>query len=371
MTPRDRMLAALRLQPVDRVPHATYNLNPYGDNEHTRDATYAGLLDKVRQSAGVWHKIRCGGVGVDLGRPREGLIETRVEGRGDDRTRATVLHTPKGDLTSFTRIPEHKPARTLKPLIVSDEDAERFMSLPYEAPEWDVSRVRSFIEAAGEGGAPWVMYDEPFHAACRLYDFEDFCMRWATDPAGLLKIIDWHHERAKESLRALCRALKGLTCVLHTGGVEVCTPPMLPPSLFRRVITPRLTELTRIIHDSGHYAGVHCHGRVRHVLPEIIQAGTDLLEPIEPPDQGDISLAELLDLAKGKLCLVGYIQDQEFYTGRPGHMTRRVEEIARVVNGRTGYVMTPTCTPFEHPCSETYRANYMEWLVAAERVLGA
>ncbi len=121
-----------------------------------------------------------------------------------------------------------------------------------------------------------------------------------------------------------------------------------------------------MIHHAGLYAGIHCHGRVREVLPEIMAAGTDLLEPIEPPEQGNIALTELMQQAEGKLCLVGYIQDQEFYTARPGDMTRRVEEIARVVNGRTGYVMTPTCTPFEHPCSETYRRNYLEWLEAAE-----
>lgn len=67
---------------------------------------------------------------------------------------------------------------------------------------------------------------------------------------------------------------------------------------------------------------------------------------------------------------MGYIQDQEFHTAKPGEMTRRVEDIARVVDGRTGYIMTPTCTPFERPCTDVFRRNYLEWLEAAARILG-
>ncbi len=63
------------------------------------------------------------------------------------------------------------------------------------------------------------------------------------------------------------------------------------------------------------------------------------------------------------------IQDQEFYTAPPGFMTKRVEEIAKVVRGSTGYIMSPTCTPFQFPCSEIYRRNYLEWLNVAERLL--
>jgi len=213
-----------------------------------------------------------------------------------------------------------------------------------------------------------VMYSEPFSVTSSLYDFEDFCLRLAVDPAPLYKLTDWHHDRAVENLRRLAAACRDLECVLHTGGVERCTPPMLSPALFADLITPRLTELVGIIHDAGLYAGVHCHGRVREILPEVIRAEVDVLEPVEPPDQGNIPLEELLAQAEGEFCLVGYIQDQEFYTARPGVMTRRVEEIARMVGDRTGYVMTPTCTPFQYPCSETYARNYMEWLDAAAEI---
>jgi uroporphyrinogen-III decarboxylase len=142
----------------------------------------------------------------------------------------------------------------------------------------------------------------------------------------------------------------------------------MSPALFGKLVTPYMRKLAEVIHDGGLLCGIHCHGHVREVFPEMLKTGADLLEPIEPPDQGNITLAELMQQAEGRICLMGHIQDQEFYTAPPGHMTRQVEEIARVVHGRTGYIMSPTCTPFERPCSEIYARNYMEWLEAADRI---
>jgi uroporphyrinogen-III decarboxylase len=374
MTRKARLWAAVRHKPVDRVPYATYNLHPYAGldgaaPQHVKDPTYAELLDRVRARAGAFIKTGHGGVGEGLTRVKEGLIEQRIEGAGDARTRTSILHTPKGDLTRVTRVPENKPGMTVKPFVTCPEEMEKYMSIPYEAPVFNVANVRALYESAGDRALLCVGFAEPMYATANVLDFEDFCVRCITDLPLMLRWIDWAQERCLANLRLTVKACRGMDLLFHTGGPEVCTPPMMPPALFPKLVTPYLTQLNDVIHEAGFTAAVHCHGRVREVLPEIIRAGTDFLEPIEPPDQGNIGLAELMAQAAGHLCLMGHIQDQEFYTAPPGFMTRRVEEIAAVVRGRSGYIMSPTCTPFEFPCSETYRRNYAEWLDAAERIL--
>ncbi len=383
MTRRERMFAAIRRAPVDRVPYATYNLHPYGAgvqgyqtdktsarrSAHMDDATYAPLLTYVRARAGAFIKTGAAGLGEALSRPQPGRTETTITGEGDARTRTSVLHTPRGDLTCVTRIPVGKPGMTLKPYIVTDADIEAYMSIPYEPPEFDLSNTRAVYEDAGDRAIVSVSYAEPMHAVAALFDFEDFCIRCATELPTVLRFIGWAQERCVENMKRLSAACAGMDVVLHTGGPEICTPPMMAPSLFARLVTPTLKELVEIIHAAGLTAGVHCHGRVRDVFPEILKAGVDLLEPIEPPDQGDIGIAELMERAAGRLCLMGHIQDQELYSAPPGFMTQRVEAIARVVNGRTGYIMSPTCTPFEIPCTPVYQRNYLEWMEAAERLL--
>jgi len=371
MTRKERALAAIRREPVDRVPHATYNLHPYGPSAHSKDPSYAPLLEKVRADACAFIKADLGGIGDGLTRPRKDMKETRIEGAGDARTVTEILHTPKGDLTGVTRAPEDKPARTVKPFIASDADIERYMSIPYEPPRLDLAPARAVEAAAGGAAVVSVPFSEPMYSVAQLFDFEDFCIRCVTDLPAVLRFVDWAFDRCEANMKLLLEAARGTDLVLHTSGPEICTPPLMPPALFSRLVTPHLRRLIRLAHDAGMLAGVHCHGRVREVFPEILRTGADLLEPIEPPDQGNITLAELIVRAQGRICLMGHIQDQEFYSAPPGFMTRRVEEIARVVRGRTGYIMSPTCTPFQFPCSEIYRRNYLEWLDAAERLLAA
>jgi hypothetical protein len=368
MTRKERMLAAMRRQPVDRVPFSTYNLFPYAGSSHVEDPTYAPLLRKVAQCAGAFAKINPTPLAYGLVRQHPGLLDRRIEGAGDARLLHTILHTPRGDLTETTRIPENKPGRISKPFITSDADIETCLSLPYEPPEIDMTLARDFYASAGDRAVMGIIFTEPMSAVAELFDFEDFCLRCVTDLPAIRRMEDWAFERCRENLRRTVAACRGLDCILHTSGPELCTPPMLPPSLFGRLVTPYLRRLAEIIHDGGLLCGVHCHGRVREVFPELLKTGADLLEPIEPPDQGNITLAELMRQAGGRIGLMGHIQDQEFYTAPPGHMTRKVEEIARVVNGRTGYIMSPTGTPFERPCSKIYARNYVEWLEAADRI---
>lgn len=369
MTRKDRMLAAMRRQPVDRVPYATYNFHPYGENSHTREAAYAEMLDHVRTTAGALIKTGNGGLGEASTRRRPEMIETRTEGSGEARTITAVLHTPKGDLTSITRAPENKPAMVTKPFIAQDEDITRYMSIPYEPPVIDTGPTRTVCAAAGDRAVVCIEFRDPMFSVARLFDFEDFCIRCITDLSAVLRFIDWASERCEANMKLLIAATRDLDVVLHTSGPEICTPPLMPPALFPKLVTPYLKRLIDLAHRAGRLTAIHCHGHVREVFPEIIRTGADLLEPVEPPDQGNISIGELLDQAQGRICLMGHIQDQEFYDAPPGFMTKRVEAISRVVARRSGYIMSPTCTPFQFPCSDTYRRNYLEWLDAAERLL--
>ncbi len=156
-----------------------------------------------------------------------------------------------------------------------------------------------------------------------------------------------------------------MNVILHTSGPEVCTPPMVSPAMFGRLVTPYLRKIVDLIHQHGFLAAIHCHGRVREVFPEVLKIGADLLEPIEPPEQGNISLDELMEKAVGRISLMGHIQDQEMYRMSGGEMSRWVEYLLETAAGRTGYIMSPTCTPFNSPCIDTYRANYLEYLRTA------
>jgi uroporphyrinogen-III decarboxylase len=368
MTRRERMLAAIRREPVDRVPFCTYNLYPYMDSRHAQDASYRDLLALVEQKAGMFCKAG-GARRKDLSET-ELRTEQNVEQTPQRTVTTTVIHTPKGDLQSVRVSPEDQPGYVTEALLKTDGDIEKFLSLPYAPPEYDISRLVEFERQLGERGVVCVSYADPMCSAASLFDFEDFAIRCVTRPQEVGRLIDFLFERIAEETRRLVRACRGHLFVFHVSGPELATPPLLPPRLFPQLVTSYQRRLIEIIHEAGQLAAIHCHGRVRQVLDEIIATGADALEPIEPPPQGDITLEELLEKADGRMALIGHIQDQEFHTAPPGTLTKRVEDIARLVRGRTGYIMSPTCTPFQHPAAPTFLRNYTEWLEAAARILG-
>jgi len=48
VTRKERMWAALRGEPVDRVPFATYNLHPYRNSPHRQDESYRARYHPCR-----------------------------------------------------------------------------------------------------------------------------------------------------------------------------------------------------------------------------------------------------------------------------------------------------------------------------------
>ena len=364
MTRKERMLAAIRRRDVDRVPFSTYNLHPFCDSPHARDDSYRELLDLVVAKCGMLCKASAGG-GAAL---PQGMSETRVSHTDEGTTRTHILHTPKGDLASTAVTPVDQPAYVTDHYIETDEDIERYMSLPFEVTDVDLSGAIRLYDELGDRGLVYLAYPDPMYSAGQLFDFEDFVVRCFTDLDGVLRLIDHVFEREREQVRRLADAAKGRDFLLCTSGPEIATPPMMRPEIFARIVTPYQTELVKIFHEAGLLVSMHCHGHVREVLEEAIRCRFDVVEPIEPPPQGNIALAELFERADGRIALMGHVQDQELHYARPGHMARWIEHIAATAEGRTGCICTPTCTPFQHPAKETYLRNYAEWIDAAGRL---
>jgi uroporphyrinogen-III decarboxylase len=181
----------------------------------------------------------------------------------------------------------------------------------------------------------------------------------------IIELIEREFERIKAELAQVLEQAQGYDFLFYTAGPEVATPPMLSPSTFAELVTPYERALVQMIHDAGHLSAIHCHGRIRLVLDQFLQIGIDALEPVEPPPQGDITLQEALAHVDGRMCLMGYIQDQDLYTAQPGEMREKVRAIRQLVQGRTGYIMTSTATPYMDPPPPQFVRNYVEYIKAA------
>ena len=89
--------------------------------------------------------------------------------------------------------------------------------------------------------------------------------------------------------------------------------------------------------------------------------GVDVLHPVEPPPQGNVTAAEAKAVARGRMCIEGNIQIGSMYDGTPGAIreeTRRLIEDA--FTDRRNLIVSPTASPYirgaGQQCLQQYRA---------------
>ena len=367
MTPQERILAAIRGDQPDRLPVATYNCHPFSFGPHADCPEYAPILEAIRRTgAGMLCKTGCRFTG--------GLAEPEwIETKDGDETVLTQIHTtPAGQLKKVDRYPPDQPGYTVEHYIKSDEDIEIYAARECTPVEWDVEELLKRIAEIGDDGLAYVGYHDPMAEACRLFESEDLLVRSHVDPEPVMRLIELSFQRIVGELRSFLDATvpTGAKFLLHTAGPELATPPLMPPAFFAKAVTPYQTELVAMIREAGVPAVCHCHGRVRLVLDEMLKCGFSAIEPIEPPIQGDISLAELREAVGERMCLIGYVQDQELHMLKPDDIRAHVAGIVGTIGKGTRYVCTPTCTPFQMPPTPQYVENYVAFLEAAAE-LGA
>ena len=368
MTPHERVFAAIRGEPVDRLPVCTYNCHPFSWGRHAAWAEYAPILEAVeRCGAAVLCKVPVGRTGGLLA-PAD-VVQLA---EGGERVTTSVLETPAGPLRKVVRKPADQPAYCVEHYVKDDEDIRRLLSLEPRPVQWKVDELLDRCEEIGQAGVAYVSYEDPFGAVVSLFDQDDFLIRMHTDPGPIMELIEWAFQQSRLELSALLDGLGQARpeVLFYTCGPELATPPLLPPEVFARVITPYQSQLVAMIHDHGFPVSMHCHGRVRDVLEEVLRCGFDVLEPIEPPPQGNIDLAELRQRVGDRLCLMGYMQDQDFYSAEPEDIRRHVAGIVEVVGRGSRFIASPTCTPFQFPPTPRYVQNYVTFLEASAE-LGA
>lgn len=359
-SPKQLMLSAIRGEPVERIPAATYNFHPL--DGFSQKPGYAPMVEALAQAKHVGILGKCG---ANLRQPGSDRSKVERQTVGDATLTITETETPKGTLRTVNKSPKGQPGYCVEPLIKDDHDIEKFLSLSSEPAVVDLSPAKEFYEKLGEKGIAYLGYSDPFYSIAYRFDFEDFAVRCLRELPRIQELVDREFRRIKAEVGMMLEQAEGYDFLFYCGGPEVATPPLLPPEIFRKLVTRYQKELVAMIKESGQLSCIHCHGKISAVFDEFLEIGIHALEPMEPPPQGDLELGEALDRAAGRMCLMGYIQDQDLYTAQPGEMSEKVRAICQIAKGRR-YIMTPTATPFMSPPPEDFVRNYVEFIQAAE-----
>jgi hypothetical protein len=159
-------------------------------------------------------------------------------------------------------------------------------------------------------------------------------------------------------VEAISGALPGRLWRIH--GPEYASPPYLPPRLFAEYVTRYVTPMVRAIHRHGGFARIHSHGRLKDVLDHIVATGCDGLDPIEPPPQGDVSLAYVRERYGERLVLFGNLEVADIECLSTEAFAEKVVRALRegtAGEGR-GFVLMPSACPYGRRLADRALRNY-------------
>ena len=366
MTSRERLLRTLRREPVDRVPISTYELVGYNPDSFENQApSYARLMDKIRADTDC---IYMWGWEPWAESP---LLERRNETLPDGNTmRYERLRTPRGALTrTLKELPNVHTVWQTEHWLKAVEDIERYLSvLPdlFRIDEEKVARARESAaiaeERVGDAGIVMSSGGDPALYAAELFDFGTFTLMCLQYRDAILELLDALTPRILDAYRI--EAEHRFAPMHRLCGPEYYTPPYLPPEYFRQMVLPGCKAAARILDEAGIFLRLHCHGRIRDALPMIIEMGAKGTDPVEPPPDGDITLAEVKQAYGDRLVLFGATELKVLETAEPEEVRALVKEQINAAKAGGGFVLMPTAAPINEPLSPQTERNYCAWIDA-------
>jgi uroporphyrinogen-III decarboxylase len=356
MTPKERWLAALRLQPVDCLPFwpkfdAAY---PLAQAAAFREMGNNGLHEWVGSDRHAW-------VGNGL---KEVRTRTAVESTRDSGTMRTVFRTPHGELEGVQRFddgsqawhPVTFPVRTVedvKAMTAVCEDvtvevdpegmrqaaaeAERIGQEAVVATGIGTSALMQWVQAlAGVETAHFLLLDHPAEVEA-LFDAMHRNLRRKTELAA-------EHHPAD---------------ILYL--VENTSTTLVSPEQYRQYWFPRMHEYAGITRRAGRILALHMCGHLKALLPELGKLPAEAFEAFTSPKVGDTTLLDGRSGCPDK-CLIGGTNAAQWLEPAEGIIAQLEIDLAALPHHRgvvitSAGVMPPRCAP------ETVRA-VCEWVHA-------
>lgn len=353
MTSRERLLAAIRGQDVDRIPwspflaywweHQPTDIQERGQTwflkEIGADVLLRGFATPFINSDILGLKYHDS---VDV-LPN---CEIQYRNKGND---TQILHiTPVGTLRTVTRysaegdthfVVEH-PIKHREDYKILSYLVERMLIQPHYEP------IQQAIDDLGEDGlymplispflkTPFQALVEHFVSTQQLiYDLTDY----PEEVDALLAVMS---ERAMEAVRI---AVESPAEAFITW--EDSSTTNVSPTLFAQYIAPEMSRWGKAVHEAGKLLIHHACGHLRALLPIMAEEEIDMVESLSPPPTGNVEVWEAQEVLGPAVGIIGGIEPTQFLNLEIEELRDYVETLLDRVHARH-YVLanSDSCPP--------------------------
>lgn len=373
MNRRERLNATFQGKPVDRPAVSFYEIGgwkmePDGD-EFTvwNDPSWRPLVDLahrktdiIRMAAPRWTNVSDNGL-ADLV-----TAETRREGKS--RFTRTTIKAPGRTLTTVCRRDTDVHTTWVMEHLLKDiEDAEAYLRLPEETPgEIDPAPLFEAERELGDDGIVSVECGDPICSAASLFSMADYTVVAMTEPALFHRLLERFARQIFPRCAQTAERFPGR--LWRICGSEYASEPYLPPRLYDEYVVKYTGQMVRMIQKNSGWARIHSHGRLRGILPSIAKMAPDGMDPLEPPPQGDMTLAGIKQAIGRRTVLMGNIEASDIENLPTREFEKRVATALRegtAGEGR-GFVLHPSASPYGRTITARTMANYETMVRMAE-----
>lgn len=282
----------------------------------------------------------------------------------------TCIQAGNRSLSQLTRRdPDVNTVWVIEHLLKDEEDLQAYLDLPAQQYQGlpDIEGVLSAEAELGDTGIVMIDTPDPLCQAAALFDMSVYTVLATRRSELFRRLLDRFAALLQPQTEAVARALPGRLWRIY--GPEYASPPYLHPRQFQEFVIPYDRPMVEAIQANKGFARVHCHGRLRLILDQIASTGCGGLDPIEPPPQGDIHLAEVRARYGEQMVLFGNLEASDLENLNAKEFRSKIQRAlfeGTQGNGR-GFVLMASSCPYGRIIPDRVIRNYELMLDMAER----
>jgi uroporphyrinogen decarboxylase len=321
MTPRERWLAVLQRRKPDRVP-----MDYWGTEETSAILRKQLGCRTIDQALAKLH--------VDF------VVKLKPEYKGPRLPRRTDVFGCKYSSMDYGSGAYDECIYSPLAGYNSVEEIERHYQWP-NPDWWDYSGIRGQIRGRemypirGGGSEPFLTYkylrgqEKAFVDMIERPDIVGYCLG---------KLFDLAYENTVRIYEQIPGKVM-LTYVAEDMGGQ--TDLMISPAHIREFLLPGMKRIIDLAHRAGVYVFHHNDGNVRRIVPDMVAAGIDLLNPVQWRNTG-LDRAELKREFGDRLVFHGAMDNQRTLPfGSREDVIREVRENLEILGKGGGYILAP------------------------------
>ncbi len=326
MNSRERMLAAINRQPVDRIPTDIW----------ATSGVWAKLSGLFGGKAAIYENLHIDGF-ASIGWP--------------EYVGPQLPQMPDGESVDFWGIRKrrvaHEGGAYNEQYFCPLDGAQTIDDLDkYAWPDagwFDYPQLRAKAENGGKSRAVICGYMAPFYYHNMLRGLEQSLIDPLIEPEFTHDLIGRISDFFYDHHRRIFEACDGLIDVAEvTDDLGSQTGPLINVELYREFYAPHHRRFIDLCHEFGVKVFHHDCGSCRPFLPLLVEMGIDILNPIQRCCPG-MDMTELKKEFGGRICFHGAVENQRILPfGTPEDVRAEVRHcMDALASDGTGYILAP------------------------------